>query len=117
MNALGRHLLIELDQCDESLLDDLQFIEETMVVAAEKAGATIVGKSFHKFEPSGVTGVVTIAESHICIHTWPEHAYASMDIFTCGITFNPNQAAQFIIQSLGCSQPSITEISRGPVTS
>ena len=113
MNALGRHLLLELNDCDREVLDDLDYIRQAMRGAAEQAGATIVGESFHKFDPIGVTGIVAIAESHLCIHTWPEYGYAAADVFTCGDDFDPNQAAELLIEKLSCAQPSITEIQRG----
>ena len=84
MDALGRHLLLELNDCNREVLDDLDYIRQAMRGAAEQAGATIVGESFHKFDPIGVTGIVAIAESHLCIHTWPEYGYAAADVFTCG---------------------------------
>ena len=116
MNALGRHLLIELRQCDSELLDDIRYVEDAMVSAADQAGATIVGRSFHKFHPRGVTGIVAIAESHLCIHTWPEYCYASLDIFTCGTAFKPEKATQLIIERFRSAQQSITEIERGPLS-
>ena len=121
MNALGTQLLLELNDCDRDLLDDIEYIKQAMLDAARAVGATIVGESFHKFEPQGVTGVVSIAESHLCIHTWPEHGYAAADVFTCGEGFDPRKAADFLIQRLQCREPSISEVSRGlltePVTS
>jgi len=113
LDALGTHLLLELRDCSQELLNDIRYIEESMVRAANQAGATIVGRSFHKFNPRGVTGIVAIAESHLCIHTWPEHGYAAVDVFTCGRTFKPQQAAQLIIECLQCGQPSITMVKRG----
>jgi len=95
------------------LLDDLAFVRESLLEAAESTGATIVGQTFHKFSPQGVTGVVAIAESHICIHTWPEHAYAAADIFTCGDGFDPYDAARLIISKLESGNPAITELQRG----
>ena len=115
MNALGIHLLLELRECDQHLLDDLTYIREVMVSTADEVGATIVGEAFHKFSPQGVTGVVAISESHFCIHTWPEHRYAAVDVFTCGATVDPYQAAELIIQRLDCKDPSITEVKRGVI--
>ena len=116
MEAFGTHLLLELEGCDPKLLDDLDFIRDSMVAAATETGATIVGQTFHKFSPSGVTGVVAIAESHLCIHTWPEHSYAAADIFTCGPEFDPTKAADLIIAKLGCQNPTIRQVQRGPVS-
>ncbi len=115
MDALGTHLLLELGKCDEDLLDDIDYIENAMISAAAEAGATVVGKSFHKFNPRGVTGIVAISESHLCIHTWPENGYAAADIFTCGKGFNPEKAAELIIERLGSASPSIKRLRRGPV--
>lgn len=113
MNALGTHILLDLKGCNPELLDDLQFIQQSMVGAADEAGATIVGEKFHKFNPIGVTGIVAIAESHLCIHTWPEYGYAAVDIFTCGEEFKPHKAADMIIARLQCGRPTVTEIQRG----
>ena len=35
-------------------------------------------------QEAGFTGVAILAESHMSIHTWPEHNYAALDIFMCG---------------------------------
>jgi S-adenosylmethionine decarboxylase proenzyme len=84
MNITGRHLLIELHDCDHAALAASAAVERAMLAAATRARATVLGHHFHQFAPHGVSGVVIIAESHISIHTWPEHAYAAVDIFTCG---------------------------------
>lgn len=116
MNALGTHLLLDLKECSPELLDNVQYIKQTMIGAAEEAGATIVGSNFHKFDPLGVTGMVAIAESHLCIHTWPEHGYAAADIFTCGESFLPRKAADLIIERLQCLEPTVKEIQRGVIS-
>ena len=113
MKGLGTHLLVELKDCNCDLLDDLGYIRASMLEAAEKTGATIIGESFHQFSPQGVTGVVAIAESHLCIHTWPEYGYAAVDIFTCGEGFKPREAAEMIVKHLESKDYSITEIERG----
>ena len=113
MDALGRHLLPELKGCDRELLDDLNFIRGAILGAAEEAGATIVGESFHKFHPMGVTGLVAIAESHICIHTWPEYGYAAVDVFTCSKSIDADRVVDHLIASFKSRDHSVTKVSRG----
>jgi S-adenosylmethionine decarboxylase len=113
LNALGRHILVELHDCDKEALNDLDFIREVMLKAAIDCGAVVLGESFHRFSPQGVSGVVVIAESHISIHTWPEHGYAAADVFTCGTSVNPEIAAQVLIEKLGSKNHTLTEIKRG----
>ena len=113
MNALGKHLLLELKDCNREVLNDLDFLKGLLSAAASEAGATVLGESFHQFNPHGVSGVVIIAESHLFIHTWPEHGYAAIDIFTCGNSVQPEKAAQKLIRELGAKSHSILEIQRG----
>jgi len=111
--ALGKHLLIELKQCNASLLDNLDFLKETLHTAAVRCGATVVGDSFYHFAPHGVSGVVNIAESHISIHTWPECCYAAVDVFTCGDRVQPEEAARYIMQAVEAGECSVMEMRRG----
>ena len=113
MNALGRHLLVELNDCDREVLNDLDQLRDAMLGAAIKSGAVILGDSFHRFSPQGVSGVVVIAESHLSVHTWPEYGYAAVDVFTCGTTVKPQKAAEVLIEKLGSKNHSMTEIPRG----
>ena len=113
MNALAKHLLLELKGCDKEVLNDLSFLRSTMLAATRECGATVLGESFHQFSPQGISGVVVIAESHLFIHTWPEHNYAAADIFTCGDSVQPEKAAQILIGKLGTKNYSIVEIQRG----
>jgi S-adenosylmethionine decarboxylase proenzyme len=113
LNALGRHLLLELKICNEEVLDDLEFLQHCLNEAATRSGATVVGESFYHFSPCGVSGVINIAESHIAIHTWPEYQYAAVDVFTCGNDVDPEKAARLITDSLGAQNHSLIELRRG----
>jgi S-adenosylmethionine decarboxylase len=89
MNAqslpLGRHLLADFSGIDAALLSDPQRVERILLQAAQAAGATAIFGKFHHFgENAGVTGVLLLRESHISIHTWPEHGFAAIDAFMCG---------------------------------
>ena len=115
MKALGKHVLVELYDCDYKLLNDINFIKEVMLEAAKKSGATVLGESFHQFSPQGVSGVILIAESHLSVHTWPEHGYAGADIFTCGTRVKPEKAAEVIIARLKPVTHSIIKMDRGNI--
>ena len=113
MNALGRHLLLELKECNEEVLNDLDFLKDCLNEAAIQCGATVVGESFYHFSPQGVSGVVNIAESHISIHTWPEYGYAAVDIFTCGDDVQPEKAYMVMVERLESKNHSLIELRRG----
>ena len=89
MEALGKQILVEYYDCDQSKINDVSYIENSLIQATKASNATIISHNFHKFSPYGVRGVVVIAESHVAIHTWPEYNYAAVDIFTCGDTIDP----------------------------
>jgi len=113
LNALGRHLLLELKDCDPEVLNDLEFLKSSLYEAAVQIGATVIGDSFHRFSPQGVSGVVIIAESHLFIHTWPEYGYAAVDVFTCGETVDPTLAVKLLVEKLGSKSSSVLELKRG----
>lgn len=81
--ALCLHTLLELHGCDPAILRRNGTVRTRMVAAVRAGGGTIVKSVFHQFSPWGVSGVVVITESHVTVHTWPEHGYAAVDIFSC----------------------------------
>ena len=113
MKALGRHILVEMYECDSEVLNDQETIREVMLQAAENADATICGDSFHRFSPHGVSGVVVIAESHLSIHTWPEYGFAALDLFTCGDEVDPWVAFTHLRNAFKAKHSSQIEIRRG----
>ena len=117
MKALGRHLLVELHGCHPETLKKVDAVRDILTSAAKAAKATIVDVAFHEFSPYGVSGVVVIAESHISIHTWPEHGYAAVDVFTCGSAVVPEEVMRYIATRLRCRTVSSVEIKRGIIVS
>ena len=113
MNALGRHLLLELFDCDLDAINNVETVKGALIEAAKRAQATIVDVVFHEFNPFGVSGVVVIAESHLSIHTWPEYRYAAVDIFSCGDTLQPEIAANYLVEQFGAERTSVVEMQRG----
>lgn len=116
--ALGKHVILELMDCERARLCDRDFLRTTLLAACRAAGATIMGDSFHTFTPyDGVSGVIIIAESHLSIHTWPEYNYAAVDIFACGNSLRPHKAVELMVSELRASEHSILELDRGILNS
>lgn len=113
--ALGRHVLADLHGADAGMLGDASAIEAALTRAALAAGATPIFAKFHHFGAGqGVTGVLLLAESHISIHTWPEHGFAALDAFMCG-TARPDLAVELVCRALCPRRCDTREIVRGAV--
>jgi S-adenosylmethionine decarboxylase len=95
----GRHLIADLHGCER--LNDIGAIESLLRDAAHAAGASVLEIRLHSFgSGQGVTGVAILAESHISIHTWPEHSYAALDFFLCGARHDLDAALAIIVAVL-----------------
>jgi len=81
--VIGKHLIADFSGA--LYQTDIKKIEHALKAAAQAAGAVVLNVVVHRFPQSdGVTGVAILAESHISVHTWPEHNYIAFDIFMCG---------------------------------
>jgi S-adenosylmethionine decarboxylase proenzyme len=67
---------------------------------SEASGMTIVGDRFFQFEPQGVTGTVLLAESHLAIHTWPEHGFVTIDVYVCNYTTDNTAKAERLFRTM-----------------
>ncbi|MEH6437573.1 adenosylmethionine decarboxylase [Massilia sp. DD77] len=109
----GIHLLADLAGVEPALLLDAAAIDALLREAALAAGARILHSHFHTFGPGmGVTGVLLLAESHISIHTWPEHGFAAADIFMCGEA-QPLRALDIIERALSPATRTVRTVERG----
>ena len=113
MSALGKHILVEFLGCEPEKLNDVTYIETSMLEAAEKSGATVINSTFHHFSPFGVSGVIVIQESHLAIHTWPEYQYAALDLFTCGEEVDPWISLEYLNKKLSATNYSALDLRRG----
>jgi S-adenosylmethionine decarboxylase len=113
LHDLGVHVLLDLGGCPRELLADREGLRLSLHRAAREAGATIVGEAFHAFTPTGVSGVLLIAESHLSIHTWPERGEAALDVYTCGEGFDAESAADRLVVALGATEVRRRSVRRG----
>ena len=62
---------------------DLVLWRELLRDISTRLSLRVLDEKFHQFEPRGVTGVLLLSESHIAVHSWPEHGYAIVELLTC----------------------------------
>ncbi|QZY01170.1 S-adenosylmethionine decarboxylase [Halobaculum rubrum] len=74
--------VIELE-APSAALDDLAAVRQLVDDVVERFGFTLLQYEAVDFAPIGVTGFGVIGESHISVHTWPEHRYAHVELLTC----------------------------------
>ncbi len=111
VRCAGAHLIIDLYQAER--LDDIDHIECTLRACVDASGATLLHIHLHRFEPNGgVSGVAVLAESHISIHSWPEHGYAALDVFMCG-NANPDACVPVLREAFAPKKIAVGEHLRG----
>ncbi|HEX5863757.1 MAG TPA: adenosylmethionine decarboxylase [Casimicrobiaceae bacterium] len=98
----GIHLLGEWYGCAADLpeMTRAESLRALCLRASEASGMTIVGDRFFQFEPQGVTGTVLLAESHLAIHTWPEHGFVTIDVYVCNYTTDNTAKAELLFRSM-----------------
>jgi len=103
----GLHLTADLHdcRCATQWLVDAHALGAACVNVAEKAGLQVVGKLVHAFPasangPGGVTATVLLAESHLCVHTWPEQGGVTLDVYVCNFGGDHSAKATAVMEAL-----------------
>lgn len=74
---------------------DPDFYLESVKQIVTQAGLTVVGpQALHRFDATAFTLTVLLAESHVSMHTWYEFGLVHLDVFTCGMSKDNNDAAR-----------------------
>jgi S-adenosylmethionine decarboxylase len=103
----GLHLTADLHgcHCDSRWLLDAQALGRACIDAVDAAGLQAVAELFHTFPatghgPGGVTATVLLAESHLCVHTWPEQHAVTLDVYVCNFGGDHSAKAQALLETL-----------------
>ncbi|MBS0428519.1 MAG: S-adenosylmethionine decarboxylase [Proteobacteria bacterium] len=103
----GLHLTADLHdcQCQPHWFVDAEALGARCVAAVRHAGLQSVGQLFHRFPdtaegPGGVTATVLLAESHLCVHTWPERRAVTLDVYVCNFGGDHSDKARQLLDAL-----------------
>ena len=113
----GLHLTADCYQCrcDEAWLTDAARLGAFCKEVVEAVGLEAVGELFHTFpgtagSKGGVTATILLAESHLCVHTWPEQKAVTCDVYVCHFSGDQSAKARGLMFALvNRFQPQWTE--------
>jgi S-adenosylmethionine decarboxylase len=109
----GEEWIVEAFGCDATLLaDHAVMLRLCDRIVAELELNPIGGGQWHVFPPpSGITGMLLLAESHLTVHTFPEHASLCLNLFCCA----PRPAwpfAERLAEALGARTVAVRRVER-----
>ncbi|MDP3520761.1 MAG: S-adenosylmethionine decarboxylase [Hydrogenophaga sp.] len=103
----GLHLTADLRscRCNSAWLTDADHLLARCVDLVQTAGLQAVAQLAHTFPattqgPGGVTATVLLAESHLCVHTWPEQLGATLDVYVCNLGADHSAKAHALMAAL-----------------
>jgi S-adenosylmethionine decarboxylase len=107
----GLHLTADLHDCPvaRAAMSEPDALRAVCLAGVRAAGLQPVGELFHRFAPApsasadalvGITGVVLLAESHLAVHTWPEIAAVTLDVYVCNFGADNSARAHALLEAL-----------------
>lgn len=82
---IGTEWLIEAGGCRADALRDPSLLDHLFArVITELDLKPLHAPAWHVFPgPGGITGFVMLSESHLAVHTYPEHGIATINLYCC----------------------------------
>jgi S-adenosylmethionine decarboxylase len=83
--SIGTHIMGDLTNCDSDYLFKINLDTTKKLVSKiiKRNNFTELGSYYHHFDNNSFTGVISLSESHISMHTWPELGIVNIDVYTC----------------------------------
>jgi len=116
--VVGTEWLVDARGCSAEALRDLGRVRSLLELVLERLELRVVGDGvWHAFPGhGGVTGIYLLTESHLSIHTYPEHGLATLNLYCC----RPRQIFPWrdeLVRALGATEVEVRAIPRGSETS
>lgn len=112
---VGTHVMCEMYNIFDGILQDKDYMLTALLKGVKESKANCEGILLKQFEPTGLSIIVLLSESHASIHTYPEQNGMFVDAFTCGTTCNPQAIIDTLVKELGVEKYSVKTIHRGAI--
>lgn len=111
--GVGVAWCVDASGADPARLRDADALRALLAAIVADLALTPIGDgAWHVFPaPGGVTGLVLLAESHLTVHTFPEHGALCLDLFCC----RPRAAWDFaggLARHVGATHMTVRELAR-----
>jgi S-adenosylmethionine decarboxylase proenzyme len=104
MALLGRQFVILLEQCAKEFINNPDRVVDSVSSVAQDCGLNIVNACEHRFAPQGLTVILLLSQSHLAVHTWPEHRLMTVDLFVCQNSFDVAAFIDRLVSVSGASR-------------
>ena len=108
----GKHYMLDFHDVDLTILESTDG-EASVIQAIINSGMTFLGSRSHLFPGGGLTSVFLLSESHLSFHTWPEHSFVAIDIYTCGNSIAADRLVRSMYDMLKPRSAKVSYVERG----
>lgn len=109
----GTHVICDITSVAAVALNDHDRLLDAVATGIAASGATVCGMQVKEFQPTGLTALWLLSESHVSIHTYPDDGALFLDAFTCGERCRPERIADALVGALGRCQHRTSVMRRG----
>jgi len=97
----GLHILAGVYTKDIKKLNSLKLAEKHISEVIRGFGLHELESFYYKFpKGGGFTGIISLVESHIAIHTWPELKYLTLDVYLCNYSKNNTAICKKVFEEI-----------------
>ncbi len=97
----GLHILGEITTKEIGRLKSLNQAKKHIGNVIKKHDLHELGSFYYKFpKGGGFTGLVSLVESHISIHTWPELNYLTLDVYLCNYSKDNSDVCKKVFEEI-----------------
>jgi len=95
-------MLVDLYECNFNKLynHSISDIQKDISELIKNNNLQELRNYYHFFGPGAISEVISLAESHTTLHSWPEFDYVSLDIFVCNFNRNNKKNALSLYKDL-----------------
>ena|SRR3989338_8473838 len=87
-------------RCERAFLTSLKKAKPRITALIHASGLNVIKSLGHQFSGRGYTCVWLLKQSHVSVHSWPEHGFVTITIEVCDFEGDPGGRAERLHRSL-----------------